>query len=257
MRFRRYHGNIKLYRRIALPVVFVVVFYLPFVSFSFAESDPSAPGMINNLIQQVRKEIPPLDFSKKPTPSPAAVSIFQYYDIYYPHQHHYFGTIWSGDYAIAAHIFTPLKPDGTVFLLHGYFDHTGILKHLIQHCLNRGLAVACFDLPGHGLSSGDRGAIEDFSQYVSILERFYKICSIRLPAPYYLLGHSLGGVVALRMLATYEDAPPGRLVCLGSPLTGSRAAAFLDRQDWADGLLGSTLLEGVLQAPANEWGSHV
>ena len=54
----------------------------------------------------------------------------------------------------------------------------------------------------------------------------------------HVVGHSLGGVVALRMLAKQTDAPAGRLVCLGSPLTGSRAAEFLHGQDWAAGLLG-------------------
>ena len=31
----------------------------------------------------------------------------------------------------------------------------------------------------------------------------------------------------------------------------------MSRQDWADGLLGSTLEAGVLRESANEWGSHV
>ena len=39
----------------------------------------------------------------------------------------------------------------------------------------------------------------------------------------HVVGHSLGGVVTLRMLANHEEAPLGRVVCLGSPLTGSRS----------------------------------
>ena len=42
----------------------------------------------------------------------------------------------------------------------------------------------------------------------------------------HIIGHSLGGVIALRMYAIDEDAVPGRVVCIGSPLTGSRAAEF-------------------------------
>lgn len=208
MRFRRYYSNVKLYRRIALPVVFVVVFYLASVPFSFAEADPSVPAVISNLIRQAKKEIPPLDLSKKPRPSPATVSFFQYYDIYYEHLHHYFGTFQSGDYSIAAHIFVPLKSHGTVFLLHGYFDHTGILKNLIRYCLDGGLAVACFDLPGHGFSSGDPGAIADFSQYVSVLENFTEIFSSRLSEPYYLIGHSLGGSIALEFIFNGNSQEP-------------------------------------------------
>lgn len=36
-----------------------------------------------------------------------------------------------------------------------------------------------------------------------------------------LVGHSLGGLVILRMLDEYGDLPPGRVVLLGSPVNGS------------------------------------
>jgi pimeloyl-ACP methyl ester carboxylesterase len=40
----------------------------------------------------------------------------------------------------------------------------------------------------------------------------------------HLVGHSLGGLLALRACAEDSDLPPGRVVCLGSPLKGSAAA---------------------------------
>ena len=40
----------------------------------------------------------------------------------------------------------------------------------------------------------------------------------------HLVGHSLGGLLALRACADAEGLPPGRIVCLGSPLLGSAAA---------------------------------
>ena len=134
----------------------------------------------------------------------------------------------------------------TVVLLHGIWSH-GVGMFVIRRQLEReyGLDVHYFNYPSL------KGTLD---HNASSLHRFIQ----RLGKEgVHIVGHSLGGVVALRMLATYEDAPPGRLVCLGSPLTGSRAGAFLDRQDWADGLLGSTLPEGVLQTCANDWGSHV
>ena len=73
----------------------------------------------------------------------------------------------------------------------------------------------------------------------------------------HIIGHSLGGVIALRMLANDPDAVPGRLVCLGSPLCGSRAASFMNERQWAEPMVGHSLKAGVLQAAANEWGSHV
>jgi len=73
----------------------------------------------------------------------------------------------------------------------------------------------------------------------------------------HLIGHSLGGVVALRTLARHLTVPPGRVVCLGSPLTGSRAANFLSRQDWAEPVFGLSLSKGVVDEPASTWTSGV
>ncbi len=43
----------------------------------------------------------------------------------------------------------------------------------------------------------------------------------------HLVGHSLGGLLLLKMLASHADQREGRLVCMGSPLAGSRAAKAL------------------------------
>lgn len=56
----------------------------------------------------------------------------------------------------------------------------------------------------------------------------------------HLVGHSLGGLIALRACLAADDLPPGRIVCLGSPLKGSAAArAFAG---WGRG--GEVLLGG-------------
>ena len=49
------------------------------------------------------------------------------------------------------------------------------------------------------------------------------------PGPVHLVGHSLGGLVALETLSSWQGLPPGRVVCLGSPLAGSSAARGLSR----------------------------
>jgi pimeloyl-ACP methyl ester carboxylesterase len=73
----------------------------------------------------------------------------------------------------------------------------------------------------------------------------------------HIIGHSLGGVIALRMYANDAQAVPGRLVCLGAPLTGSRAGEFLSQQDWAEPILGHSVRAGIVNEAANEWGSQV
>lgn len=45
----------------------------------------------------------------------------------------------------------------------------------------------------------------------------------------HLVGHSLGGLIALQAARQSDALPPGRIVCLGSPLNGSAAARGLSR----------------------------
>ena len=73
----------------------------------------------------------------------------------------------------------------------------------------------------------------------------------------HLVGHSLGGVVSLRMLAQQPDAPTGRVVCLGSPLCGSRAADLVTQHDWGNSVLGRSVVDGVVEDAANEWAAKV
>jgi len=76
-------------------------------------------------------------------------------------------------------------------------------------------------------------------------------------APTHLVGHSLGGVVVLRMLALRPDIDVERVVCLGSPLCGSRAAFHLSQLDWGNLILGKTIVEGVLDDAAHRWAKGV
>lgn len=65
----------------------------------------------------------------------------------------------------------------------------------------------------------------------------------------HLVGHSLGGVLALKTLRRFPTDKVGRVVCLGSPLRDSSAARTISR--WAVGrkMIGQTLREAVLEDP--------
>lgn len=73
----------------------------------------------------------------------------------------------------------------------------------------------------------------------------------------HVVGHSLGGVLALYTLSSRAGLPPGRVVCLGSPLTGSRAARALNGRRWGRRMLGRTIVSCVVDRPASEWAADV
>jgi pimeloyl-ACP methyl ester carboxylesterase len=71
----------------------------------------------------------------------------------------------------------------------------------------------------------------------------------------HLVGHSLGGLVILKLFETgaVERLPPGRIVFLGSPLNGSRAAQNLARVPLGKMLLGRGVHEELLSSRKRGW----
>jgi pimeloyl-ACP methyl ester carboxylesterase len=71
----------------------------------------------------------------------------------------------------------------------------------------------------------------------------------------HLVGHSLGGVVIRKLFEMGEGArlPPGRLVFMGSPLNGSRAATNLVRAPFGKWLVGRGVREELLIARERPW----
>ncbi|WP_166815996.1 esterase/lipase family protein [Luteimonas yindakuii] len=71
--------------------------------------------------------------------------------------------------------------------------------------------------------------------------------------PAHLVGHSLGGVIALEALRRRDAPAAGRVVCIGSPLCGSDAARTLRSRALTAAYLGRSgplLEQGCVQWPA-------
>lgn len=66
-----------------------------------------------------------------------------------------------------------------------------------------------------------------------------------------VVGHSLGGLIALEALRQAPDAAVSRVVCLGSPLRGSRIARAVAARAWTRPLLGRSAT--LLQAGLASW----
>ena len=118
---------------------------------------------------------------------------------------------------ITGHIFRPKQATASVFSLHGYMNHTVQLKHLIKFLTEKNYAVAVFDLPGHGLSSGKRGDIENFTQYTIALQDFINATEQKLPKPYNIIGFSTGASAVIDYLLT-DNPDVFDKVILAAPL---------------------------------------
>ena len=122
------------------------------------------------------------------------------------------GRFSAGGYDLVSQVWWPASaPVATLFVVPGFYDHMGLYRHVIEWGLNRGFVVIACDLPGHGLSSGERASIQDFSQYQEALQGlFIEAQSLALPQPWHLFGQSTGGAIVLDHLLRQGDHSPAQ-----------------------------------------------
>ncbi|MFI4910373.1 MAG: alpha/beta hydrolase [Sedimentisphaeraceae bacterium JB056] len=130
---------------------------------------------------------------------------------------HSFGVFESHGLRLAAHIYKPQNYKATYFVLHGYLDHCGMLSKLIGELLKNNFAVATFDLPGHGISEGEKCEIENFIQYADALSDFLRTTKPILNSPYNFIGHSTGASAMMELLLSKREIDFERII-LAAPL---------------------------------------
>lgn len=110
-----------------------------------------------------------------------------------------------------------LPSRGTVLLMHGLGEHAGRHDALAKRLNSWGFAVRGYDQFGHGESGGARGAIPTPHRLLDDLGDIIDSTRLRMTAgtPLILLGHSLGGLVAARLVALRRRAVDG--LVLSSP----------------------------------------
>jgi len=103
-------------------------------------------------------------------------------------------------------------PVGVVVIAHGFAEHSGRYAHVAARLVAEGVAVRAADHRGHGLSEGKRTSVVRFDDYVddltTVVEQAREEWASRRVI---LLGHSMGGLIALR-LAVRASVPLDGLV---------------------------------------------
>lgn len=119
----------------------------------------------------------------------------------------YVGYLQAGDFRLWTQVWSPEAPIGTAFVVHGYFDHLGLYRHLLECLLDRGWRVVLWDLPGHGLSSGRRASIDDFEDYGRCLHHLQQHLADEglAPRPWLGVGQSTGAAILATDALTRGD----------------------------------------------------
>jgi len=110
----------------------------------------------------------------------------------------------------------PQDPKGALVIVHGIGDHSSRYSHVGTYFSKHGYAVYAYDQRGNGRSSGRKGHIRNFDEYMLDLACFIK--NLNLSRKPFLLGHSLGGLVAIRYAMDYPEDIAGIIV--SSPALG-------------------------------------
>ena len=105
-------------------------------------------------------------------------------------------------------------------IAHGLGEHSGRYRNVVERMLPNGISVWVPDHRGHGQSEGKRGHILNFVQYLADLRLSVELAGEGRPEGMkcFLLGHSMGGLIALYFAQQYPGFIDG--VVASSPALG-------------------------------------
>ena len=107
----------------------------------------------------------------------------------------------------------PATPRAAILIIHGLGEHSGRYAATAAVLAAAGFAVHALDYRGHGRSEGPRVHVDDVADYVADVESGLVETRSRSPGvPVFLLGHSQGGLVALKLALDHPGAIDGLVV---------------------------------------------
>lgn len=119
-----------------------------------------------------------------------------------------------GGLALRRRRWSGARVDRVIALVHGFAEHSGRYDAVARRLVERGFRVHAFDQRGHGESEGPRNHADRFELLLDDIERFLALVRREEgPRPIVLLGHSMGGLEVIRLLA---DRRPGVAAAVAS-----------------------------------------
>lgn len=112
----------------------------------------------------------------------------------------------------------PTAPRAGLAFVHGQGDHSGRYARPASWFAARGFECIAVDLRGHGLSSGRRGHLVRFSDYLADVDALMVAARARMPdMPLFIIGHSMGALVTFRWCIEHGTRSRISGVALSSP----------------------------------------
>ncbi|XP_072576243.1 monoglyceride lipase isoform X3 [Vulpes vulpes] len=104
----------------------------------------------------------------------------------------------DGQYLFCRYWKPPGTPKALIFVSHGAGEHCGRYDELAQMLVGLELLVFAHDHVGHGQSEGERMVVSDFHVFIRDVLQHVDFMQKDYPGlPVFLLGHSMGGAIAI------------------------------------------------------------
>ncbi|AOA58010.1 alpha/beta hydrolase [Acinetobacter larvae] len=183
--------------------------------------------------EQTPQLLPALNLNRLETPSRDIMAYRRLYGFDQLQCQHWQGYIQMTLFKLHVQVFVPPceQIKGTVWLLHGYLEHSGIYQPIIKELLEQGFSVLTYDLPGHGLTDGSPANIENFDHYQDVLLAVHQYVRFadQLPKPWLGIGQSTGAAILMHHILAYAQQrqnPIVQRVLLLSPLIRPAKSAW-------------------------------
>ncbi|MEO9328424.1 alpha/beta hydrolase [Gordonia aurantiaca] len=112
------------------------------------------------------------------------------------------------------------RPQGVVVIAHGLAEHGRRYGHVAQRLVDAGYLVAIPDHVGHGRSGGKRLQVHRFGEFTDDLDTVIShVGDDGLPT--FLIGHSMGGCIALDYALDHQDKLDGLILSGAAVLPGN------------------------------------
>lgn len=122
----------------------------------------------------------------------------------------------------------PDEPRAQVVITHGAGEHLARYEHVAERLAAADYEVHAYDHRGHGRSDGKRADLGSMDAAVTDLRTMVALARAERPdRKLFLLGHSMGGCIALEYALRRQDEIDG--LVLSSPLASLNAASLLTR----------------------------
>ncbi len=103
--------------------------------------------------------------------------------------------------------------NAVVLVVHGLGEHCGRYRNVVNHLVPLGYAIYGLDHIGHGRSEGMREFVEHFEDYADTLAIYYNMVKDwKTGKPIFLLGHSMGGLIATHYLLDHQADFKGAVI---------------------------------------------